>query len=152
MHTLLLVGYKAPLQQHDCYGTIITCCYYYYYHLVIIMIQSHISIHSLKLSFPYNHVSIRLLLLDNKMISNVFPISYLEPCLLLSRKVVYLPSTSRCSSSLHIHSTMQSVTLSSFSTPGSRQLMLIVSYIVYLVLSFLLLYSSSGFFTDVFSY
>jgi len=47
---------------------------------------------------------------------------------------------------------MQYVTLSSFSDPGSHQLVFIVYYIVYLVSSFLLLYSSSGLSIDVFSY
>jgi len=51
----------------------------------------------------------------------------------------------------HILFTMQSFT-PSFSAPGSYQLVFIVYDIVYLVLRFLLLYSSSGLSTDVISY
>jgi len=42
------------------------------------------------------------------------------------------------------------VTLPSVSAPGSHKHVFIVFYIVYLVLSYYLLYSSSGLFTDVF--
>jgi len=61
-----------------------------------------------------------------------------------------LGSASRCSSNLHTHSTIQSVSLPSVSAPGSHKHVFIVFYIVYLVLSYYLLYLSSGLSTDVF--
>ena len=66
----------------------------------------------------------------------------------------YLHLISPVGSSLHVYliffpqQLFQSISPSSFSAPGSRQLVCIAYY---LVLSFFLMYSSNGLSTDVFS-
>src|SRR6218665_1656156 len=71
------------------------------------------------------------------MTRNVFPVSYLEPCFLLSSPRLYFPlpvDAPLKTSNPHILFKMQSVTLVSSSAPGSHQLLFVVYFIVYLVL------------------
>src|SRR6218665_2448757 len=68
------------------------------------------------------------------MTSNVFPMSYLEPCFLLSSHKFDFPPPVDASLILIFFSQCNRF-LSSFSAPGSHQLVFIAYFIVYYVLS-----------------
>ena len=85
---------------------------------------------------------------------NVFPVSYLKPCFLLSSPRFDFPPPVD-NATLNPHNSFHNIIcipLPSFSAPGSHQFVFIVYFVVHLLLSSLLLYSNSGLSTDVFSY
>src|SRR6218665_727589 len=80
------------------------------------------------------------------MTSNVFPVSYIEPCFLLSSHKFDLPKSMLLYTLYSFHNKyFNFITISSFSVPRSHQLVFIACY---LVLSFLLMYSGIGLSTD----
>src|SRR6218665_3162383 len=81
------------------------------------------------------------------MTSNVFPMSSIKPCFLLSRPRFDFPQSVLLYTLYSFHNNYFNLAPSSFSAPGSRQLVCIAYY---LVLRFLFMYSSSGLTTDVF--